>query len=78
MVNEFRDKMKLEQRKLYNKRLIKGVDYTEPVQKAPFDISEDYLMVMSKKDREFLDKRLEAARNKPVSPETLWQIEEER
>ena len=78
LVNDFRDKLKVQQRKLMHKRLQKGVDYIEPARKAPFDISDDYLMVMSKKDREALDKRLEAARNRPLSPETLMRIEDER
>lgn len=78
LVHDFRDKMKLQQRKMLHKRLQKGVDFVEPVHKAPFDISEDYLMVMSKKEREWLDQRLEAARNRPVSPGTLARIEDER
>lgn len=70
--------MKLNQRKMMHKRLQKGVDFIEPVHKAPFDISEDYLMVMTKKEREWLDQRMEAARNRPVSPHTLARIEDER
>lgn len=63
---------------MMHKRMQKGVDYIEPAKKAPFDISEDYLQVMSKREREWLDQRLEAARNRPVSPATLARIEDER
>lgn len=78
LVNDFRDKMKLQQRKNMNKRLRKGVDFVEPAKRAPFGISEDYLMMMSKEDREELDKRMEAALRRPLSPATLIRIEDER
>ena len=70
--------MRVDQRKLYNKRMVKGVDFVEPVHQAPFDISEDHLMVMNNQDREYLDKCLEQERNRPLSPDTKWRIEEER
>jgi hypothetical protein len=78
VVGDFRDKLRLDQRKLFNKRLIKGVDYIEPVQKAPFDIDENYIMVLSKEEREFLDKQLDAERMRSLSPSTLWRLEDER
>lgn len=77
-MNDFRDKLKLDQRKMYNKRLVKGVDYVEPVQNAPFDIDQNYLMILSREEREFLDKKLNAERLRSLSPGTLWKLEEER
>lgn len=70
--------MKEEQRKLAYKRLVKGVDYEEPVRNAPFDISDDYINIMTKEEREKLDDRLLHERMRALSPETLWKIEEER
>ena len=78
ITDKFKDSLKADQRKLFNKRLIKGVDFVEPVHKAPFDISEDHLMVMNNEDRAYLDKRLEEERMRTLSPNTLWRIEEER
>jgi hypothetical protein len=70
--------MKEEQRKLMYKRLVKGVDYVEPVHHAPFDVDEDYIMIMTKEERERLDQRLLHEKMRSLSPETLWKIEEER
>ncbi len=78
VTDKFKDNLKADQRKLFNKRLVKGVDFVEPVHKAPFDISDDHLMVMNNEDRAYLDKRLEEERNRSLSPNTLWRIEEER
>lgn len=77
-VNDFRQKMRNEQRKLAARRMRKGVDYLETVYKAPFDISEDYVPVMTNKEREFYDKQIEIERNRPLSPTTLLRIEDER
>ena len=78
ITDKFKDNLKAEQRKFFNKRLVKGVDFVEPVHKAPFDISEDHLMVMNNEDRAYLDKRLDEERMRSLSPNTLWRIEEER
>lgn len=78
IVDEFRDELKEQQRKLLHKRLTKGVDYEEPVKLAPFDIDEDYIAIMTKEERDKLDQRLLHERTRPLSPETLWKIEEER
>jgi hypothetical protein len=77
-VEEFRDEMKEEQRKLAYKRLVKGVDYEEPVRNAPFDIDDDYINIMTKEEREKLDERLLHEKMRSLSPGTLWKIEEER
>ena len=78
MVDDFRSSMKAKQRQMAYKRLTKGVDFVEPVHKAPFDISEDHLTVMSNEQREFLDKKLAENQMRPLSPDTLWKIEEQR
>ena len=78
VTDEFRTKLKTQQRKNQYKRLTKGVDYVEPVKQAPFDISEDHLIVMTKEERELVDKAIEAQQNRPISPNTMYQIEEER
>ena len=78
MVDDFRVDLKAKQRKLFNKRLVKGVDYVEPVLKAPFDINDDNLMVMNNEDRAYYDAKLADQRMRPLSPDTLWRIEEER
>lgn len=78
VTDEFRTKLKAQQRKNQHRRLTKGVDFVEPVKKAPFDISEDHLIVMNKEDREFYDKAIEEQTKQPLSPDTLWQLEEER
>ena len=78
MVDDFRSSMKAKQRQMAYKRLTKGVDFVEPVHKAPFDISEDHLMIMSNEQREFLDKKLAENQMRPLSPDTLWKIEEQR
>ena len=70
--------MKAKQRKLFNKRLVKGVDYVETVLKAPFDISDDYLMVMNNEERAYYDAKLADQQMRPLSPDTIWRIEEER
>jgi hypothetical protein len=70
--------MKVQQRKLLNKRLIKGVDYVEPIMHAPFDISQEHLTIMTNQEREMLDRKLANERMRPISPDTLWRIEEER
>ena len=70
--------MRAEQRKWQNKRLVKGVDFVEPVYSAPFDISEDYVPVMNNEDREFYDRKIEIERMRSLSPNTLLRIEEER
>ena len=77
-IEQFRDEMKEEQQKLLFKRLVKGVDYEEPARKAPFDIDDDYINIMSKEEREKLDDRLLHEKMRSISPETLWKIEEER
>jgi hypothetical protein len=46
--------------------------------KAPYDISENHLIVMTNEQREYVDKALEEQLMRPVSPTTLWQLEEER
>lgn len=58
--------------------MLKGVDYTEPVMNAPYDISEDHLKVMTNEERELLDKKLRMERMRSLSPGTLMRIEEER
>lgn len=63
---------------MYGKRLIKGVDFIEPIHNAPFDISEDHMQVMTNEERAILDKKLALERMRSLSPETLWRIEEER
>jgi hypothetical protein len=63
---------------LFNKKLVKGVDYVEPVMNAPFDISDEHLMVMTNEERQILDRKLANERMRPISPDTLWRIEEER
>ena len=77
-VDQFRQQLRNQQRKLYNKRMIKGVDYVEPVYNAPFDISEDHVPVMTNAERELYDKRLEMERVRSLSPNTLLRVEEER
>lgn len=76
--DKFKDEMRVEQRKLLGKRLVKGKDYIEPARQAPFDISEDHLIVMTKEEREYVDKKLDEERRRALSPETLWRVEEER
>ncbi len=63
---------------MFNKKLVKGVDYVEPVMNAPFDISDEHLMVMTNEERQILDRKLANERMRPISPDTLWRIEEER
>ena len=77
-MDNFRDKLKVDKRKMLNKRLIKGVDFIDAATKAPFDVSKDHMIVMNNKDREFVDKRLAEERMRRLSPDTLWRIEEER
>jgi hypothetical protein len=60
------------------KRLTKGVDFVEPVHKAPFDISEDHIPVMTNEQREYLDKKIAENQMRPLSPDTLWKLEEQR
>ena len=45
---------------------------------APFDISDEHLTVMTNQEREILDMKLANERMRPISPDTLWRIEEER
>jgi hypothetical protein len=63
---------------MFGKNLVKGVDYVEPVMNAPFDINEEHMTVMTNEERAALDKKLQDARQKSLSPETLWRLEEER
>lgn len=78
VTNKFKDSLRKEQRKLLHKRLTKGVDYTEPVMNAPYDISEEHLKVMTNEEREELDNRLRMERMRSLSPGTMMRIEEER
>lgn len=78
MEDKFKESLRKEQRKLLHKRMTKGVDYTEPVMNAPYDISAEHLKVMTNEEREELDKRLKMERMRSLSPETLVRIEEER
>ncbi len=58
--------------------MVKGVDFIEPVYKAPFDISEDHVPMMTNTEREYYDKKLEMERMRSFSPNTRLRIEEER
>ena len=78
ITDKFKNDLKTQQRKMFGKRLVKGVDYVEPVMKAPFDINEEHMTVMTNEERAALDKKLDAARQRSLSPETLWRLEEER
>lgn len=78
VTDDFRTKLKAQQRKNQYKRLTKGVDYVEPAKQAPFDISEDHLMVMTNQERELVDKAIAAQQMRPISPSTMYLIEEER
>jgi hypothetical protein len=76
--DEFRQNLRAEQRKLSTKRLLKGVDYIEPIYTAPFDISEDHVPVMTNEERAYYDKKIEMERMRSLSPNTLMRVEEER
>ncbi len=78
MVDDFRTELKIKQRQNANKRLIKGVDYVEPVYKAPFEISEEHKTVMTNEQREFVDRELAKNQGRSLSPESLWRVEETR
>ncbi|CAF0934971.1 unnamed protein product [Brachionus calyciflorus] len=78
VAEKFKENLRREQRKLLNKRMVKGIDFVEPVMNAPFDINEDHLKVMTNEERAMLDRKLELERMRSLSPETLWRIEEER
>jgi hypothetical protein len=77
-VDNFRQQLKVEQRKLSTKRMVKGVDFIEPIYTAPFDISEDHVPVMTNEDRAYYDKKIEMGRVRSLSPKTLMRVEDER
>jgi hypothetical protein len=78
VVDEFRDDLKEKQKKMKYRKMIKGVDYKEPAKLAPFDVDNNHMIVMSSESRARLDQQLKDAQMRPISPETLSRIEEER
>ncbi len=58
--------------------MIKGLDYNEPAKTAPFGVDNNYMIIVSSESREILDRKLRDARVRPISPEVLTRIEEER
>jgi hypothetical protein len=75
--DEFKEKLKLEQRKLRNKSLEKGVDYQDVASGAPFGISEEHLITMTNDDWTYYQQLLKQREKRSLSPATMWQIEEE-
>ena len=80
VVDDFRTNLKAKQRENAFKRLVKGVDYVEPVYKAPFEVNEEHMVVMTNEERAFVDKKLHEQQiaNRSLSPETMWRVEETR
>lgn len=78
MVDDFRTELKKKQRQNAYKRMVKGVDYVEPVYNSPFDVSEEHKQVLTNEQREFVDKEIAKNQNRSLSPETLWKVEETR
>ena len=77
-MDAFRQQLKTEQRRLSSKRMLKGVDFIEPIYTAPFDISEDHVPVMTNEERAYYDRRIEMERVRSLSPNTLMRVEDER
>jgi hypothetical protein len=78
MVDDFRTELRTKQRRNAHKRLVKGVDFVEPVYNAPFDISEEHKTVMTNEQREFVDRELAKGQGRALSPESMWRVEETR
>jgi hypothetical protein len=70
--------MREKQRKMKYKKMIKNVDYMEPAKVAPFDVDNNHMIIMSSESRARLDQQLKDAQMRPISPDTLARIEEER
>lgn len=77
-VYEWKEDYRSSQQQLRRKRLIKGKDYQEPIDQAPFGIDPNYIPVMNKDQQAMVEKavRYESRRNR--SPESAMQEEEER
>lgn len=78
VIDHFRDNLKETQKKLLYKRVVKNVDYVEPVRQAPFDIDENYIEIMNNEERARLDDIMMREQMRAISPDTLMKIEEER
>lgn len=80
VVDDFRTGLKSKQRENQYKRLVKGVDYVEPVYKAPFEVNEEHMAVMTNAERSFVDKKLHEQQiaNRSLSPDAMWRVEETR
>ncbi len=50
----------------------------EPAKVAPFDVDNNHMIIMSSESRARLDQQLKDAQMRPISPDTLARIEEER
>jgi hypothetical protein len=78
VIDHFRDNLKETQRKLLHKRMVKNVDYVEPVRQAPFDIDDNYIEIMNNEERARLDDIMMREQMRAISPDTLMKIEDER